>query len=195
MEAFEQFVAVALESEGFVVSPAVKFRVQRRTRKAGRNELQTHGYEVDLVAARADRLVLATVKSFFGSRGVVAAHVLGQSQEAAHYRMLNDKPLRTSVIKAACRMYGYRLGQVQVRLYVGKFAAPKRGTHEAKIREWCARQRVGGGPIEVVGVAQVVAQVMKVAASRQYRDNSSIVALKVLEAAGVLALEPTPNAE
>ena len=195
MEAFEQFVAVALESEGFVVSPAVKFRVQRRTRKADRNELQTHGYEVDLVAARADRLVLATVKSFFGSRGVVAAHVLGQGRDAAHYRMLNDKPLRASVIEAACRMYGYRLGQVQVRLYVGKFAAPKRGTHEAEIREWCARQRVGGGPIEVVGVAQVVEQVMKVAVSRQYRDNPSIVALKVLEAAGVLALEPTPNSE
>ncbi len=34
MEAFESFVAVALEAEGFVVSPAVKFPVQLKTRKA-----------------------------------------------------------------------------------------------------------------------------------------------------------------
>ncbi len=34
--------------------------------------VQTHGYEVDLVGARSDRLVLATVQSYLGSRGVVA---------------------------------------------------------------------------------------------------------------------------
>src|SRR4051812_18310454 len=48
-EAFESFGAVALESEGFVVPPAVKFPVQLRTRKAAYEELQTHGYEVDLI--------------------------------------------------------------------------------------------------------------------------------------------------
>jgi len=46
------------------VSEAVKFRVKRRTSKASHEENQTHGFEVDLVGARADRLVLATVKSF-----------------------------------------------------------------------------------------------------------------------------------
>jgi hypothetical protein len=65
MEAFEQFVAVALESEGFVVSSAVKFDVSRTTRKAAYTEVQKHGYEVDLIGARANHLVLATVKSFF----------------------------------------------------------------------------------------------------------------------------------
>ena len=66
MESFEQFVAVAMEAEGFVVSKAVKFPVQRKTRKASHPEVQTHGYEVDLIGARSNRLVLATVKSFFG---------------------------------------------------------------------------------------------------------------------------------
>ncbi|MDQ3673373.1 MAG: hypothetical protein M3365_03225 [Gemmatimonadota bacterium] len=33
------------------------------------------------MAARADTLVLATVKSFFGSRGVVAEHVTGESKD------------------------------------------------------------------------------------------------------------------
>lgn len=77
VESFEQFVAVALEYEGLVVSEAVKFPVQRITEKRGYEERQTHGYEVDLIGARADRLVLATVKSFLGSRGVVSEHVMG----------------------------------------------------------------------------------------------------------------------
>ena len=60
MEAFEQFVALALEAERLVVSSALKFPVKRRTRKTAYEEWQTHGFEVDLVAARADKLVLAT---------------------------------------------------------------------------------------------------------------------------------------
>ena len=40
-----------LEGEGFVVSPAVKFPIQLQTRKATYEEMRTHGYEVDLVAA------------------------------------------------------------------------------------------------------------------------------------------------
>ncbi len=53
MEAFEQFVALAMEAEGIVVSSAVKFDVQRTTAKAAYTEKQTHGYEVDVVGARA----------------------------------------------------------------------------------------------------------------------------------------------
>ena len=58
----EAFAAVALESEGYVVSEAVKFPVTLQTKKAAYAEIQTHGYEVDLVGARRDRLVLATVQ-------------------------------------------------------------------------------------------------------------------------------------
>ena len=81
MESFEQFVAVAMEAEGLIVSEAIKFPVQRRTQKASHAEVQTHGYEVDLVGARSDRLVPATVKSFFGSRGVAADHVTGATSD------------------------------------------------------------------------------------------------------------------
>jgi hypothetical protein len=83
VEAYESFVAVALAEEGFVVSEAAKFPVQLRTNKAAYDEYQTHGFEVDLVAARSDRLVLATVKSFFGSRGVVSEHVIGTTSDDA----------------------------------------------------------------------------------------------------------------
>ena len=59
MEAFESFVALALEEEGLVVSPAVKFPVERRTARIANEERQVHGYEVDLVGARSDLLALA----------------------------------------------------------------------------------------------------------------------------------------
>jgi FAD/FMN-containing dehydrogenase len=64
VEAFESFVALALEIEGLVVSEAMKFDIARQTTSG----LQAHGYEVDLVGARHDLLVLASVKSYFGSK-------------------------------------------------------------------------------------------------------------------------------
>jgi hypothetical protein len=191
MEAFESFVEVALETEGFVVSSGVKFPVTLKTQKAQYEEIQTHGYEVDLVAARADQLVLASVKSYFGSRGVVADHVTGRAGGAAskRYALLNNPTIRRQVAAQAARLYGFQPDQVQLRLYVGRFAGPKRGHHEAEIRTWAAKQRIGSGQIQVVGVEDVVQRVIKVAASSQYKDNPVLVTMKVLEAAGLLVLK------
>ena len=122
MEAFEQFVALAMEAEGLVVSGALKFDVKRRTRKLAYEEWQTHGYEVDLIGARSDRLVLATVKSFFGSRGVVADHVTGAGGYTRWYALLNEPDVRDTVVNAAAERFGFRPDQVEMRLYVGRFA-------------------------------------------------------------------------
>jgi hypothetical protein len=189
VESFEQFVAVAMEVDGLIVSEAVKFPVQRRTRKAVHDEVQTHGYEVDLIGARADRLVLATVKSFLGSRGVVADHVMGTggSEKSRNlYMLLNDPVIRSAVIAAAAERYGYREDQISLRLYVGRFAAPAKGTHEPVIRAWAATQHVGAGPIEVFGLQDVIGAVRTAAASKSYRDNAVLVTMKVLNAAGLL---------
>jgi hypothetical protein len=192
MEAFESFVAVALASEGFVVSDAVKFPVKFQTAKAAYEERQTHGFEVDLVGARSDKLVLATVKSFFGSRGVVADQVMGTCKDASDakgYALLNDRHIRQTVVREAAKLYGYTTKQVQLRLYVGRFAAPKRRTHEPLIRDWCRKQRAGVGPIEVLGVNDVVGRVLDAAKQKQYRDNPVLVTMKVLEIAGLLKEE------
>jgi hypothetical protein len=192
MEAFESFVALALETEGLVVSEALKFPVAQQTTSG----LQTHGYEVDLVGARADRLVLASVKSYFGSRGVVAEHVAGEAAQPAQnkrYALFNNPVVRDEVVAGAGERFGYSPAQMELRLYVGKFAAATSGSHEQKIREWCAQQVVGAGPIRVIGVNEVVAQVGTVASSKQYRDNAVLVTMKVLEAAGVLTLALPPT--
>ena len=113
----------------------MKFRVKRRTAKAVHEEVQTHGYEVDLLAARADLLVLATVKSFFGSRGVAADDVAGTGRYSTHYKLLNDPVIREGVITAAADRYGYAEERVRLRLYAGRFAGPVRGIHEMRIRD------------------------------------------------------------
>ena len=56
MEAFEHVVRVFLETQRFAVTSNVKFPIRKRVKKASREEFQTHGYEVDLVAARRDYL-------------------------------------------------------------------------------------------------------------------------------------------
>lgn len=191
MEAFESFVALALEEgsqeEGFVVSPAVKFPVRRRVRKKSREEWRTHGYEVDLVAARSDRLVLATVKSFFGSQGVTAQSVTGTDERSGGlYRLLNDEAIRNGVVNAAAKRYGYPLWEVELRLYVGKFAGSRSGDHERRIREWASSVSVGRGPIQIIGLEEIVRAVRVAAERTQYRDNPALVAVKVLEKAGQL---------
>jgi hypothetical protein len=189
VEAFESFVAVALEAEDFVVSGGVKFRVKLPTRKAAYTEEQTHGYEVDLVGARANRLVLASVKSAFGSRGVVAEHVTGEtSDERASrlYRLLNDEVVRTRVVEEAAKRYRYRPNQVRLRLYVGRFSGRKTGEHERRVRTWASEQHVGGGSIEVFGVQDVVRIVRGAADDTQYRDSAVLVTLKALQEAGQL---------
>ena len=56
--------------------------------------------------------------------------------------------------------------------------------------EWTPSVRsirlVGGGPIEVFGLADVVAAVRAAARSKTYRDNPVLVTMKVLESAGLL---------
>jgi hypothetical protein len=178
MESFESVVALVLEAEGFVVSGAVKFPVTRRTAKAMHKEVQTHGYEVDLVAARADMLVLATVKSFFGSRGVAADDVAGGGRFGAHYKLLNDSFIRDEVIAAAAKRYGYREDRVRLRLYAGRFAGPGKGIHEARIRDMSG--------FDVFGPEEIASKLIEVAASKQYRDNPALAAVKLLEAAGRL---------
>jgi len=187
VEAFESFVALTLEAERFVVSEAVKFRV--RVPVKSREQFQEHGFEVDLVGARRDRLVLASVKSFFGSQGVSVDHVLGLAKTETlnrRYAMFNRPVVRDEIVRLACDRYGYEGGQVEVRLYVGKWA-DRAGRHRERLNSWAAEQIIGGGPIKVFDVRDIAAKARELAKVTMYRDSPALVAIKVLEAAGMLA--------
>lgn len=182
MEAFESFVALAMESEGLVVSEAVKFKIALQTKRQDKVEIQEHGYEVDLVAARADKLVLASVKSFFGSYGVKAKEVSGSSGGAGDsgYKMLNRPEVRDGILAEAAKTYGYSEDQVEFRLYVGHFQSIQQ---ELETRQWCSSQIVGSGPIRVFSVDEIVGAVKAKAESKTYLNNPALVALKVLQEA------------
>lgn len=73
-----------------------------------------------------------------------------------------------------------------MRLYVGEFADVG-GKHRQRICEWAAQQAVGGGPIKVVGLEEVVPRALELAASTQYRDTAALVTIKIFDSAGALA--------
>jgi hypothetical protein len=175
MEAFESFVALAMGAEGLSVSGPTKFKAKR---KAKNGIFQEHGYEIDLIGARGDKLVLASVKSFFGSGGVRGAEVTGKNpgSGAEGYKILNDRKLRKDIIEKAAEVYGYKVEQIEMRLYAGKF---KKGDEDS-IREWCGREIAGGYPIQVIGVTEIFDAVKALASSKTYIDNPTIVAFKVM---------------
>jgi hypothetical protein len=186
VESFEQVCRVALEAEGFAVSGNVKFFVKRRTKRKDRVEYQTHGYEVDLVGARSGKLVLAEVKSFLGSRGVSREGFVGLAKEGGSgsrtslFKLFNDAKLRRSVVEQACELYGYKLSDVEMRLYVGKFA----GDHERDIRRHF--EKVKKPPVKVIGLDRIVEELMRQAESQSYLDDPVLVTVKALAAAGRL---------
>ncbi len=189
MESFEHLCKVALESEGFVVTGNVKFFVRRQTRKAAYEEFQEHGYEVDLVAARARRLVLGEVKSYLGSTGVNRQGFVGLADETKRthfdrYKLLNDGELRSAVVGRACDQYGYELAEVEMRLYVGKFA----GGHEEDVRGHLSR--LVNPSVRVVGLLEIVESLVVVAGRRTYTDDPVVMTMKALAAAGRLREGP-----
>lgn len=183
MESFEHLCKVALAAEKFVVTSNVKFPVRRRTKKTSREEYQTHGYEVDLVGARNGVLVLAEVKSFFGSRGVPRQSFRGLADESRRtdfggYKLFNDPEVREGVVKCAAERYGYTLDQVELRLYVGKFARGHQDAVAAHLK------RIG---VEVITLKQIIESVMSAASQRTYTDDPVIMTVKALTAAGLLS--------
>jgi hypothetical protein len=177
MESYESLVALAMRAENLHVSGPIKFKIRRQTKNATKEEFQTHGYEVDLVGMRKDKLVLATVKSFFGSGGVFFKHLENKDgKSGSGYKMLNDRPLREAMIAEACKIYGYKPSEVEVRLYAGNF----NGKDEHRVREWCSKEIAGGGPIEVYNLVEVIDTVVELAKSKTYIDDPALVAVKAV---------------
>lgn len=186
MEAFEHVVKVYLEDRGYVVTSGVKFPVARQTRRQTK-EVQTHGYEVDLVAARYDSLLLGSVKSFFGSAGVSRQGFRGIADESRsthfpRYTMFNDAAVRDGIINGASKRYGYPVERITMALFVGKFCRPD----EQVIRKHLCRMVMGGGPVEVVGLMDLIKTLQEVANRKTYINDAVVMTLKVLQAAGLM---------
>ncbi len=189
MEAFEHVVKVYLEHQGYVVTNNIKFYVRRQTGRRAYAEFQTHGYDMDIVAARADELLLGSVKSYFGSQGVTRGFFKGLAREGertafARATIFNEPDVREGVLEEAQRIYGYELNKIHLALFVGKFGG---GMHEADIRGHLAQLEVGGQPVSVIGIHEIADSLLRIADSKTYHDDPVVMTLKVLRAAGRLA--------
>jgi hypothetical protein len=186
MESFEAVVATALEAENYVVAGpiTIKWFSEGHPKKKGE---QPNRLEIDLVAARGDRLVLATVKSFFGSGGVFPKDVMGTGRGASGYTMINDKKKRAELIELVAAKYGYDVKDIEVRLYAGKFAGAQ---GEQAIRDWAAEQQLGGGVLQVVNALQLSKVIFALAKESHYQNNVAIAFAKTqLEAELIEAKE------
>jgi hypothetical protein len=189
MEAFEHVVKVHLEAKGYVVTSGVKFPICRTIKKrSGRVERQTHGYEVDLIAARQDSLMLCSVKSFFGSLGVCCEGFVGLAKNPrkpslARYSLFNDAEVREGIIRGASERYGYSPRQICLALFVGRF----RSEHDERaIREHLGTMRAGGGCVQVIGLSELIQTLRDVASRGTYINDPVVVTLKALREAGQL---------
>jgi hypothetical protein len=174
MESFEEVVATALEAENYVVTGpiTIKWFSPGHPKKKGE---QPNRLEIDLVAARGDRLVLATVKSFFGSGGVFPNDVMGTGRGASGYTMINDKKKRAELIERVADKYGYEVKDVEVRLYAGKFAGVQ---GEQIIRDWASKQVLGGGVLQVVNALQLSKVIFALAKESHYQNKVAIAFAK-----------------
>lgn len=177
MESFESLVALAMKAENLHVAGPIKFMITRKTKKKAYDEYQEHGYEVDLVGMRKDKLVLSTVKSYLGSQGVKFKDVAATSgSNGDGYRMLNDRDLRSQMIQAACDQFGYSPKDVEIRLYAGRFHSGD----EALVKEWCLNEKAGGGSIQVYNLIEIMDSVKELATRKTYIDDPALVAVKAM---------------
>lgn len=176
MEAFEHVTKVWLETvENCAVTSGVKFPVRLRTKKASRDEFQEHGYEIDLVAARSDRLLLVSVKSLLGSKGL---SLKGLKEES----LFGRKEVLEGVLSGARTRYGYSRSQIQIWLVVGRYFS---GDEQA-IAQHIDQLSQGLVRMRVVGLNEIVEGVITAAKRKTYLNDPVIVTLKCLMAAGRL---------
>lgn len=190
LESFGQVAKVFYEGRGYVVTSNVKFPVLKQTKRAAYAEFQEHGYEIDLVAARAQSLVLASVKSYLSSTGVQPQGFKGLADESKtthfnRYTIFNDPYVRKQVVAKAAERYGYPVNQVQLALCVGKFAY-KHGSGEARIRQHLGRMEVGAGPVHVFNLEEIVDGVLQASRASTYHDDPVIMTVKALTVSGRL---------
>ncbi len=188
MEAFEHVAKVFLESQGYAVSTNVKFPVRRRTKKLAYEEYQEHGYEVDLVAARADELLLGSVKSYFGSFGLSRQffrEIADGSKRKwwEHNKLFNEPEVQAGILSGAAERFGYSSDRIFLGLFVGKF----KSGDEADIRAHLEQMRFGGGTVRLFDLRTIAAGVIAEAGKKTYRDDPVIVAVKCLLEMGWIA--------
>lgn len=179
MESFEHVTKIWLEAEGYAVSSGVKFPVKILTRKKSRPEEQTHGYEIDLVGARANELVLVNVKSFFGSKGLDLAFLRKE-------KIFSNPNIFKGIVDGAGSRFGYSRRQIRLYVVAGRATDGRRREIESWLADFSKTNRL---PVTFIGVERIAEGLLKASTSKMYIDDPVIATVKTLRAAGCLKEE------
>jgi len=178
MESYENLVALAMSAENLLVAGPEKYPFVLPHIRKGRTVLATKWIEVDLIGMSANTLVLASVKSYFGSGGTTAGDFLGENGEkkAKLYSMIADEEVRNILGRAVAERYNFKESQIEFRFYSGLY----KGNSEQRLRDWADKPEnfAFGKPIKFYNVAQVIEPVALLAEESRYVDNPSLVAIK-----------------
>ncbi len=176
MESYEHVTKVWMEAQGFIVSSGVKFPLKLPTNKKSRAESQKHGYEIDLIAARQDRLVLVNVKSYFGSKGL---SLTGLKNE----KMFSRDEVWEGIITGACNRYGYSRDKIELWVVAG-LVSPRNKTTILKYLQILATDR--GTPTRFFDAADVAQGLVDSTESKTYINDPVIATVRTLREARFL---------
>ena len=168
MESYEHVAKVWMESKGYAVSTGVKFMLRLPTQKKAWDEEQEHGYEVDLVAARGDKLVLVNVKSYFGSKGL---SLVGLKRE----KMFSRDEVWEGILHGACKRYGYSKDQVELWVVAGRV----RRVEQTRVRDFLKEFSVRWGlRTEFFSAEDVAKGLIEATESRTYVNDPVIATVR-----------------
>lgn len=176
MESYEHVAKIWIEAQGFVVSSGVKFMLKLPTKKKSRKEAQEHGYEVDLIAARQDRLVLVNVKSYFGSKGL---GLTGLKNE----KMFSRDQVWEGIITGACHRYGYSRDKIELWVVAG-LVSPRNKTAILKYLQTLATDR--DTPTRFFDATDVAQGLVDSTESKTYFNDPVIATVRTLREARFL---------
>ena len=191
MDGLDQIASLYLEIEGFAVSRRVIFPVETVVYKAMRTERQTEVFEIDLVAARADKIRLCSVKSFLTSQEIGRQGFKGIADEGLRkthfdeYKLFNDPNIRRQVTELACQKYGYQTDQVELVLFAGKVKAGQ----EAMIRQHL-ESLAPHGLVTVLTAKEILPKVLEHCEQNISLNNPIVTMTKLLHQEGLLKSEP-----
>jgi len=176
MESFEHVTRVWMETQGYVVSSGVKFPVRLRTKKKAQEEYQVHGYEIDLVGARRNKLILVNVKSYFGSHGLTLERLEKE-------KLFGNSIVLDGVLEGAMNRYGFKKNLIELWVVAGKVTSGRRTKIESFLKHFAASHRLKTKLITVETIAEGLASQ---ATKKMYINDPVIATVKCLHAAKLL---------
>ena len=186
LEGFEDVARLYFEGQGYIVSGSVSIpfvgdkETKRRERQLAAVGPTDPAIQIDLVAARADELVICEVKSWFKSTGLVFDRHFSDDPSGREIKLFRNEQYRNYVARNLAKRFRYKFEQVSFALVSGKARpadVPEIREH-FKERKWL-----------FLTSADIAKSIVERAMAGHYVNDSAVAMIRCLEAAELLKVE------